>query len=50
MKKIEKGKEQILNGELLAAIQSLEEIVKAEMPKNWEREQTKKDIKKKGKK
>lgn len=45
MKKIEKEKiqkDQTLKAELLAAIQSLEEIVTAEMPKHWESRQPKK--------
>ncbi len=52
MEKIEGKEEQekILKAELVEALRSLEEIVKAEMPKNWEREQSKKAIKRKGKK
>jgi len=49
MKKIERKEEQeLLNAELRLAIQKLEEIVKAEMPKSWRKEQTKKGIKRKG--
>jgi hypothetical protein len=45
MKKIEKNREherQDLEADVLFAVQKLEEIVKAEMPKSWRTKQTKK--------
>lgn len=50
MEKIDKEKErELLDAEIRLAVQKLEEIVKAEMPKSWETRQTKKRIKRKGK-
>jgi len=52
MKKFEEKSEQeerILQEEVLEAVRSLEEIIKADMLKHWQKEQPPKGIKRKGK-